>query len=103
MSSAPAPSRTPKGLYGNGLLVHVAIRHYLYGVTLGTLARHLRVGRGSLIRPLHQLAGLLASVIPRLRHRPGHTTIQGLPRPPRTSPQRQPLLPPLRQNRQTPP
>jgi hypothetical protein len=61
------PGVLPKGLYGNGLLAHVATQHYLYGVPLGTLARHLRVGRGSLIRALHQLAGLLASVIPRLR------------------------------------
>ena len=61
------PGVLPKGLYGNGLLAHVAIQHYLYGVPLGTLARHLAVGRGSLIRTLHQLAGLLASVIPRLR------------------------------------
>jgi len=61
------PGVLPKSLYGNGFLAHVAIQHYLYGVPLGTLARHLGVGRGSLIRALHQLAGLLASVIPRLR------------------------------------
>jgi transposase len=61
------PGVLPKGLYGNGLLAHVAIQHYLYGVPIGTVARHLRVGRGSLIRAMHQLAGLLASVVPRLR------------------------------------
>jgi transposase len=61
------PGVLPKGLYGNGLLAHVAIQHYLYGVPLGTLARHLRVGRGGLIAAMHQVAGMLASVVPRLR------------------------------------
>jgi transposase len=61
------PGVLPKSLYGNGLLAHVAIQHYLYGVPLGTLARHLRVGRGGLIAAMHQVAGMLASVVPRLR------------------------------------
>lgn len=61
------PGVLPKSLYGNGLLAHVATQHYLYGVPLGTLARHLRVGRGSLVRGLHGVARWLASVIPRLR------------------------------------
>ena len=62
------PGVLPKSLYGNGVLAHVATQHYLYGVPLGTLARHLRVGRGSLVRALHGVARWLASVIPRLRH-----------------------------------
>ncbi|MCX5654076.1 MAG: IS66 family transposase [Planctomycetota bacterium] len=63
---ARPPGVPPKGLFGNGLLVHVATQHYLYGVPLGTLTRQLGVGIGSLMKALHQLAGLLAAVIPRL-------------------------------------
>ena len=63
---ARPPGVPPKGLFGNGLLVHVATQHYLYGVPLGTVARQLRVSVGSLVTALHRMARLLASVLPRL-------------------------------------
>jgi hypothetical protein len=41
---------------GNRLLAHVAVQHYVYGVTLGQLENQLGVGYGTLIGALHQLA-----------------------------------------------
>jgi hypothetical protein len=63
---APVPGLIPKSQYGNGLLTHVAVQHYLYGVTLGQLERQMGIGYGSLVDALHQLARRLEPVIPRL-------------------------------------
>jgi transposase len=63
---APVPGLMPKSQYGNGLLSHVAVQHYLYGVTLGQLERQMGVGYGSLVDALHQLARRLEPAIPRL-------------------------------------
>jgi hypothetical protein len=41
------------------LLAHVAVQHYVYGVTLGQLENQLDVGYGTLIGALRQLARLL--------------------------------------------
>jgi hypothetical protein len=60
--SARAPGVFPKGLYGNQLLTHVAVQHYLYGVPLGQLERQTGVGFGSLIEALHQVARRLQDV-----------------------------------------
>ena len=60
--AARAPGVFPKGLYGNQLLTHVAVQHYLYGVPLGQLERQTGVGFGSLIEALHQVAHRLAGV-----------------------------------------
>jgi transposase len=63
---APVPGLMPKSQYGNGLLSHVAVQHYLYGVTLGQLERQMGIGYGSLVDALHQLARRLEPVIPPL-------------------------------------
>lgn len=63
---APVPGLMPKSQYGNGLLSHVAVQHYLYGVTLGQLERQMGIGYGSLVDALHQLARRLEPVIPKL-------------------------------------
>jgi len=63
---AAPPGLLPKCQYGNGLLSHLAVQHYLYGVTLGQLERQMGVGYGSLVEALHQLARRLEPVIPKL-------------------------------------
>jgi transposase len=63
---AAAPGLLPKCQYGNGLLSHLAVQHYLYGVTLGQLERQMGIGYGSLVDALHQLARRLEPVLPRL-------------------------------------
>ncbi len=55
-----------KGLFGNRLLTHLAVEHYVQGVTLGRLSAQLGVGQGSLWAALHQLARRLATVPERL-------------------------------------
>jgi transposase len=55
-----------KGLFGNRLLTHLAVEHYLHGVTLGRLSAYLGITQGGLWAALHQLARRLASVPPRL-------------------------------------
>lgn len=55
-----------KGLFGNRLLTHLAVEHYLHGVTLGRLSTYLGITQGSLWAALHQLARRLASVPQRL-------------------------------------
>jgi transposase len=60
------PGLMPRSQYGNGLLSHVAVQHYLYGVTLGQLERQMGIGYGSLVDAMHHLARRLEPVIPRL-------------------------------------
>ncbi len=55
-----------KGLFGNRLLTHLAVEHYVHGVTLGHLSAQLGVSQGSLWAALHQLARRLATVPQRL-------------------------------------
>lgn len=55
-----------KGLFGNRLLTHLAMEHYVQGVTLGRLSASLGITQGSLWSALHQLAGRLAAVPERL-------------------------------------
>jgi hypothetical protein len=61
-----APGVLPKSVYGNGLLAHVAVQHYLYGATLGQLEKQTGIGYSSLIDALHQLARRLKGVPERL-------------------------------------
>jgi transposase len=56
-----------KGLFGNRLLTHLAVEHYMQGVTLGRLSTQLGITQGSLWAALHQLAARLATVPERLR------------------------------------
>jgi transposase len=55
-----------KGLFGNRLLTHLAVEHYLHGVPLGRLSAYLGITQGSLWGALHQLARRLATVPQRL-------------------------------------
>jgi transposase len=55
-----------KGLFGNTLLTHLAVEHYLHGVPLGRLSTYLGIAQGSLWGALHQLARRLATVPQRL-------------------------------------
>jgi transposase len=53
------PGVLPRALLSNRLLAHVAVQHYIYGVTLGQLDNQLDIGYGTLMGALHQLARLL--------------------------------------------
>jgi transposase len=64
-----APGVLAKSAYGNGLLAHVAVQHYLYGATLGQLEKQTGIGYGSLVDALHQLARRLKAVPERLLRR----------------------------------
>jgi len=64
--AAQAPGVLPRYLLGNRLLAHLAVQHYVYGVTLGQLEQQLGVGYGTLMGALHQLAARFQSVIERL-------------------------------------
>lgn len=56
----------PKCLYGNQLLVHVAVQHLLYGQTLGQIEQQTGVPYSSLVGALHALALRLGPVVERL-------------------------------------
>ncbi len=64
--AARAPGVLPRLLLGNRLLAHVAVRHYVHGVTPGRLESQVGVGYGTLVGAMHQLARRLEPVIPRL-------------------------------------
>jgi transposase len=64
--AARAPGVLPRHLLGNRLLAHLAVQHYVYGVTLGQLENQLGVGYGTLMGALHQLAARFQPVIERL-------------------------------------
>jgi len=59
---AQAPAVLPHSLYGNQLLTHIAVQHYVYGVPLGRLEAQTGIGYGSLMDALHRLGRLFASV-----------------------------------------
>jgi transposase len=61
-----APSVLPKSLFGNELLTHIAIQHYIYGIPLGRLEAQLGLGLGSMIGALHRLRQLFRNVPERL-------------------------------------
>ena len=63
---AQAPGVLPKCLYGNRLLAHVAVEHYVHGTTLGQLEARTEIGCGSLIDALHKLARRLEPGMGRL-------------------------------------
>jgi transposase len=64
--AARAPGVLPRHLLGNRLLAHVAVQHYVYGVTLGQLENQLGIGYGTLMGALHQLAAHCEPMIERL-------------------------------------
>jgi len=55
-----------KSLFGNQFLTHLAVEHYVHGVTLGHLSVQLGVRLGSLCAALHRVARRLATVPQRL-------------------------------------
>lgn len=59
---ARPPGVMPKCLFGNQLLTHGAVQHYLYGNTLGQIERQTGIGYSSLIKAMHQLATRLKDV-----------------------------------------
>lgn len=50
------PGVFKRHLFGSRLLAHVAVQHYVFGVTLGQLETQLHVGSGALQGALHDLA-----------------------------------------------
>jgi transposase len=60
--SARAPGVLAKCLYGNQLLAHVAVQHYIYGNTLGQIEKQTGIGYSSIIEAMHQLAKRLKDV-----------------------------------------
>lgn len=54
-----APGVFKRCLFGNRLLAHAAVQHYLFGVTLGHLELQLKVGGGALQGALHRLSDRL--------------------------------------------
>jgi transposase len=64
--TARPPGVFAKGLFGNRLLTHLAVEHYVQGVPLGRLSAQLGITQGSLWAALHQLARRLATVPERL-------------------------------------
>jgi transposase len=63
---AKLPGVLPRFLHGNALLAHVAVQHYLYGQTLGSVARQLGLSFSTLLQALHALARRLEPVIPKM-------------------------------------
>ena len=60
---AKAPGVLPKFLYGNQLITHVAIQHYLYGQTLGQIEKQTGVPYSGIISALHNIARRLEPVM----------------------------------------
>ena len=56
------PGVLPRNLYGNNLIVYIAIEHYIKGKTLGALEKELDIGYGTLIDILHSLAKILKDI-----------------------------------------
>lgn len=56
----------PHSMLGNELLTHVAVQHYLYGVSLGRLAAQLGINIGTLVGSLHRLRELFKPVLSKL-------------------------------------
>jgi len=73
---ARPPGALPKSLYGNQLLAHVAVQHYVNGLTLGQLERQTGVGYSSLVQAMHGLARRLAVVPLRLRQEYRQATVK---------------------------
>lgn len=50
------PGVLPKSLFGNELISHIAVQHYIYGTTLGKLESQFGIGIGSIVNILHRLS-----------------------------------------------
>jgi transposase len=60
------PGVLPKSLYGNQLLSHVALEHYLHGTTLGRLEQQTGAGYSSLVHAMAFLARRLEPAVEKL-------------------------------------
>jgi transposase len=56
------PGVLPKSLFGNELLSHIVLQHYIYGTPLGRLEAQLGIGIGSMIGALHRLGRLFRDI-----------------------------------------
>lgn len=56
---AKAPGVLPKFLYGNQLMTHIAIQHYLYGQTLGQIEKQTGLPYSGIVSALHNIASRL--------------------------------------------
>ncbi len=56
------PGVLPKSLFGNELISHIVVQHYMYGVPLGRIEAQLDIGIGSMIGALHRLGQLFSPV-----------------------------------------
>lgn len=63
---AKPPGVLPRFQHSTAFLAHVATEHYLYGTTMGRLAKRLEVSEGSLFAGMHHLAQLLESGVEKL-------------------------------------
>jgi transposase len=61
-----APGVLPGWFYGNGLVSQAAVMHYVHGIPMGTIERMLGLPRCALIDTFHEVAKLLAPVLPKL-------------------------------------
>ncbi len=56
------PGVMPRNLFGNQLIVYIAIEHYIKGKTLGALEKELGISFGTLMGILHSLAKILKDI-----------------------------------------
>lgn len=63
---AETPGVLPKSLYGNQIITHIAVMHYLHGISLGRIEAQLGVPFSALVQILHRLARLFSKVPARL-------------------------------------
>lgn len=60
--AAKAPSVMPKNLYGNQLIAHAVVMHYLHGIPMGRVCGHIGIKQGGLVQAFHRLAALFGGV-----------------------------------------
>ena len=63
---ARAPGVLPRSLYGNQLIAHSLLAHYLHGIPLGRISEQTSIAVGTVIDIFHRLAALLRALLPRL-------------------------------------
>lgn len=61
-----APGVLPKSLYGNQFIADAVELHYLHGVPMGRISKHLDIGAGSLVKLFRRVADLFEAMPDRL-------------------------------------
>lgn len=59
---ARVPGVLPKSLYGNQLLTHLVVMHYLHGIPLGRVEAQLGIPFGAMVQILHRLARIFGDL-----------------------------------------